>query len=115
MSVKSILENRRTGQSGALLKGSDVPAGTKSISAVIDGVRESPKGFGAPVIVDFKKPLYGKQSWAVNITNFKRLAELFGDDEKKWIGKKIRLEIALRTNPQTGEEGPSLVVSVKEK
>jgi hypothetical protein len=42
------------------------------------------------------------------------LAKLFGDDEKEWIGKKVKLEIISVRNPQTGEIVPSLAVSSKQ-
>src|SRR5262245_13803235 len=103
-----MLENRRSGQAGALLKGSDVPEGTKTITIVIEGVRESPEEFNAPVIVVFKEPINGKTSWAVNKTNLKAIIKHFGDDPAKLVGKKVKLELISVRNPQTGEIVPSL-------
>jgi hypothetical protein len=114
MNLKSLLESRKTGQSAPLLKGSDIPEGTKSITIEVAGVRESPDGFGAPVILDLKKPINGKQAWAVNITNMKALIKRFGDDANALVGRKIKLELSLVHNPQTGEMVRSLVVSPKQ-
>jgi hypothetical protein len=114
MNLKSLLESRKTGQSAPLLKGSDTPEGTKSIAIEIAGVRQSPEGFDAPAILDLKKPVYGKQAWAVNKTNMKALIKRFGEDANTLVGKKIRLEISLVHNPQTGEMVRSLVVSPKQ-
>jgi hypothetical protein len=112
MSVKQLLASRATGHS--LLTGSDVPDGTKSITIQISDAREAPDGFGAPLIIDFKKPQFTKASWAVNKTNVKALAKLLGDDEKSWLGKQVKLEIISVRNPQTGEIVPSLAVSPRQ-
>jgi hypothetical protein len=114
MSLKTMLEKRRTGQAGTLLKGSDVPAGTKTVTIEVAGVRESPEGFGAPVILDLKKPVHGRSTVAMNKTNVKALIKLFGEDEQKLVGQKVRLEIISVRNPQTDEVVPSLAVSPKQ-
>lgn len=112
MSLQSMLAKRSNGP--ALLNGSDVPVGTKSITITVAGTRESPEGFSAPAIIDFKKPIYGKAAWAVNKTNLKMLIKHHGEDEKKLMGKKIKLEIISVRNPQTGEMVRSLAVSPKQ-
>ena len=109
-----MLENRRSGRAGGLLKGSDIPAGTTTITIVIEEVRESPEEFNAPVIIVFRKPVNGKTAWAVNKTNLKAIIKHFGDDPAKLIGKKIKLEVVSVRNPQTGEIVPSLAVSPKQ-
>lgn len=114
MDAESLLESRRSSKSGALLKGSDVPAAVKSIKIGVADFRESPKSFGAPGIIDLKKPIYGKTAWAVNRTNLKLLVKMFGPDTKKWIGKAIRLDLVPTTNPQTGEPIRSLAVNPKQ-
>jgi hypothetical protein len=111
MSLRSMLEKVGSGQ---LLKGSDVPSGTKSITIVVAVVRESPEGFGAPVILDLEKQVYGKSAWAVNKTNLKTLIKLYGEDEQSLVGKKIKLEVISVRNPQTGEIVLSLAVSAKQ-
>src|ERR1700740_673555 len=115
MNLKSILETRSSRQAGSLLNGSDIPAGTKTIIIEVAAVRESPEGFGAPVILDLKKPIYGKSAWAVNKTNLKILISLFGEDEQKLVGKKIRLEVIPVRNPKTNDIVPSLAASLKQQ
>jgi hypothetical protein len=112
MSLKKMLANRSDGL--ALLNGSDVAVGTKSITITVAAIRESPEGFNAPAIIDFPKPMYGKQGWAINKTNLKMIIKLFGEEEKELVGKKIKLEIVTVRNPQSGEMVPSLAVSPKQ-
>ena len=114
MNLKSLLESRKTGQSGELLKGSDVPAGTKTVTIVVAEMREAPEDFSAPLIIVFEKPVYGKKAWAVNRTNLKQIIKHFGEDTTKLVGKKIKLELISVRNPQTGEIVPSLAVSPKQ-
>jgi hypothetical protein len=112
MSIKTMLEKRSTAPS--LLHGSDIPAGTKSITIEVLNVRESPEDFGAPFVIEFKKPISGKTAWAVNKSNAKMLAKLFGDDETNLVGKKIKLEIVSVRNPQAGDIVPSLAVTPRQ-
>jgi hypothetical protein len=114
MSLSTMLQKRSNSQAGSLLTGSDIPAGTKTIMIEVAAVRESPEGFSAPVILDLKKPIYGKSAWAVNKTNLKMLIKWLGEDEQKLVGKKIKLEIISVRNPQTGEIVPSLAVSPRQ-
>ena len=109
-----MLESRRSGQAGALLKGSDIPVGTTTITIVIEEVRQSPEEFNAPVIIVLRKPIYGKSAWAVNKTNLKTLIKLFGDSPEKLIGKKVKLVVIMVQNPQTGEMVRSLAVNPKQ-
>jgi hypothetical protein len=106
--------NRSNGQAGTLLNSSDIPVGTKTVVIVIVEIRESPDGFNAPAIIYLKQPVFGKSAWAVNKTNMKMLIKLFGDNEKKLVGKKVKLEVVSVRNPQTGEVVPSLAVSPKQ-
>jgi hypothetical protein len=114
MTLKQMLDKRGNGKAGSLLNGSDVPAGTKSITIVVAGIRESPEGFGAPAIIDLKSPMYGKSAWGVNKTNLRALINLVGEDEQKLVGKKIKLDVISVRNPQTGELVPSLAVSPRQ-
>src|SRR5690242_15021144 len=102
MSLSAMLHSRSAGQAGALLHGSDVPAGTKSFTIELAAIREAPEGFSAVGIIDFKKPVYGKSAWAVNKTNMAKLIKLFGEDEQNLVGKKIKLEVTSARNPQSG-------------
>jgi hypothetical protein len=114
MTLKQMLDNRSNGKAASLLHGSDVPVGTKSITIVVAGIRESPEGFGAPAIIDLKTPLYGKSAWGVNKTNLKALIKNFGEDEQKLVGKKVKLEVISVRNPQTGEIVPSLTINLRQ-
>jgi hypothetical protein len=109
-----MLDSRSTGEAGELLNSSDIPAGTKTVTIVIAEIRESPEGFNAPAIIDLEKPIFEKSSWAVNKTNLKKLGQLFGDDETKLVGKKVKLEVIKVRNPQTGEFVLSLAVADKQ-
>ena len=51
----------------------------------------------------------------MNKTNMKMLIKLYGDDEERLVGKKIKLEVILVRNPQTGENVRGLAVSPKQK
>jgi hypothetical protein len=113
--LTAMLESRRSGQAGALLKGSDVPEGTATITIVIGEIRQAPEDFNAPVIVALKKPIYGKTAWVVNKTNLKMLIKLFGDNVEKLASKKVKLVIIMVQNPQTGEMVRSLAVSPKQQ
>ena len=109
-----MLDNGSGDQGGALLHGSDIPVGTKAITIPVAGIRKSPDGFGAPAIIDFKAPIYGKLSWAVNRTNLKALMIRFGDDETALVGRKVKLDVVSVPNPKTGELVRSLAVSLKQ-
>lgn len=114
MTLKQMLDKRSNGKAGSLLNGSDIPAGTRSITIIVAAIRESPDGFGAPAIIDLRAPIYGKSAWAVNKTNLRALIQLVGEDEQKLVGKKIKLEVISVRNPQTGEIVPSLAVSPRQ-
>jgi hypothetical protein len=114
MSLKQMLQSRSSGETGSLLNSSDIPIGTKTVTIEIAEIRESPDGFNAPAIAQLKKPVFGKSAWAINKSNMKMLIKLFGDDEQKLVGKKVKLEVISVRNPQTGEIVPSLAVSSKQ-
>jgi hypothetical protein len=113
MSMKDMLAAKGSG-AGNLLKGSDVPSRIKTITIEVGNIREAPDGFTAPALIDLKKELYGATAWAVNKTNLKALIKLFGDDEKKLRGKKIKLDVISTRNPQSGDIVPSLAVSPRQ-
>lgn len=114
LSLKSMIDAKSNGNAGNLLKGTDVPARIKSVVITVKELRESPDGFTAPFIIDLKTELYGASAWAVNKTNAKAILKLFGDDEKKIRGKKIKLDVISVRNPQSGEVVPSLAVSPRQ-
>ncbi len=114
MSMKAMLDAKSNGGGGNLLKGSDVPPRVKSLTIVVGAMREAPEGFNAPAIIDLKTEVYGANAWSVNKTNLKAIIKHFGDDEKKLIGKKIKLDVISVRNPQNGEVVPSLAVSPRQ-
>jgi hypothetical protein len=114
VSFKTMLDNRSGTEGGALLHGSDIPVGTKTITIAVVGIRESPDGFAAPAIIDLKVPIYGKSSWAVNRTNLRVLMKLFGDDETALVDRKVKLEVVSVRNPKTSEIVRSLAVSLRQ-
>ena len=91
-----------------LLSGSDIYAsGVKFVDAFVEDVRESPKGFSSPFIIDFKEYIMGKGSMAVNLTNCKILKvhilkERKVNDLEQLRGAKLRIGIVKTNNPQTG-------------
>lgn len=82
------------------LKGTDIKKDTQVTVEAFDKVKtrisEKPrpclrlKGFEAPL--------------GLNVTNFNRMIEKFGDDTDNWIGKRITLKRVLVNNPQTKQE-----------
>jgi hypothetical protein len=111
MSLKKMLENHSDGPGAALLKASDLLAGTKSITIEVVGIREAPLGWNSPAIVDFKKAIAGKTALPLNKTNHKAIMKSFGDDESVLIGMKLKFDIISSLNPQTGEIVPSFAFS----
>ena len=50
-----------------------------------------------------------EQPFGLNATNFDKMIEKFGENEKNWAGKKIRLRIIMAPNPQKGgKEQPAI-------
>ena len=90
-----------------LLKGSDIPKGTTSIKVKVKAVREAPKNFSSPIIMDIE-PLYEKSALALNKTSCQALADRYGDDLEGLVGKTIKLWIGMQNNPKTGKLGRSL-------
>ena len=107
MSLKKMLDNHSEGHATELLKASDLPPGTESITVEVVGVREAPIGWKSPAIVDFKKAIEGKTALALNRTNHKAMMKKYGDDESSLIHKKLTFNVISTRNPQTGEIGPS--------
>jgi hypothetical protein len=107
MSLKKMLDNHSDGPGAALLKASDLPPGTQSITIEVIDIREAPPGWGAPAIIEFKKAIEGKRELALNKTNHKAVMKKHGDDESALIGRKMKFDIISSRNPQTGEIVPS--------
>jgi len=78
----------------------------KSDGKTENGLRNGLR-FGSIVVVNKPKSF-------LSGTNTKMLIKLFGDDEMKLVGKKIKLEVIKVRNPQTGELVLSLAVADKQ-
>lgn len=111
--------NKRGGENAALLHGSNVPPKQNSVTIVVKELRTAPDNFNSIAIIDFMKPVFECEAWAVNKTNMKALLEKFGlneDDElsdldAKIRGKKLTLAITMVNNPQTKKMTRSLFVA----
>lgn len=55
------------------------------------------KGFDAPL--------------GLNVTNFEKMIDKFGDDTSDWEGKRITLKRALVNNPQNKKEQPGIRIA----
>ncbi|MEM2614610.1 MAG: hypothetical protein QXO15_10400 [Nitrososphaerota archaeon] len=88
------------------LKGSELK--TKTTKVEILNVREAnlPHS-GMTLIIDVKYKGQ-ERSIALNVTNLRRLVELYGKDCTKWIGKVITLSKVNVINPKTRQEVESI-------
>jgi hypothetical protein len=103
-----------------MLHGSDLPKSVNHVDVVVRELREAPDNFRSPAILEFEKPVHGKECMAINITNLRALAALagfsdienapFDDVAKRLKGKTIRFTVAMVNNPQTREFTRSLFV-----
>lgn len=90
-----------------LLKGSDVPKGQSTIKVKVKAVREAPKNFQSPVILDIEE-LHGKAAMALNKTSCQALSDKYGDDLEKLVGKTLTFYVNMTNNPKTGKLTRSL-------
>jgi hypothetical protein len=97
------------GKKDNLLKGSDLPLKTQKISVVCTGIREAPKNFGSPYIMDIET-VYEKSEWAINKSNTGALITLIDDDPEKWIGWEIEVAKFLTNNPSTKTQAWGLMI-----
>lgn len=93
-----------------MLRGQDVPKTVSQIKIKVKEMREAPDAFKSPFILDLVEPVYGREAFAVNITNLRALAELSGQEAEtadvdkiiKWAtGKTLTLHLSMTNNPQT--------------
>lgn len=105
-----------------MLKGSDVPKNITKFKIKIGALREAPLNFKSPFIIDLAEAVYGKEAFAVNITNLRALAEMAGLDPetadcdtvgKKMKGKTVQVYISMTNNPQTKKMVRSLFFSAE--
>lgn len=105
-------------QQKQLIHGSDCVVNGKLLREItlrVTGIRQSPPGFNAPLLMDFEKQ-FEKESLALNKTNIRALGTLceenFGNDDlEKLIGCDIVFQIVSDNNPSTGKPTPTLRVA----
>jgi hypothetical protein len=102
-----------------MLHGSDLPQKVNSVTITVRELREAPANFNSPAIIDLAEPVYGKEAFAVNMTNLRRLAALVGFNDPDTADfeevrarvvkrKKFKLAVALVNNPKIGKLTRSL-------
>lgn len=95
-----------------MLHGSDLNKTEQSVKIKVKELREAPKNFNSPAIIDLAEPVHDKLAFAVNITNLRALGELVGiggDDAdfdkiaEKAKGKQFTLYKSMANNPKTNK------------
>jgi hypothetical protein len=121
---KTVTEMRRGGTGAPMLHGSDLGRTETSVKIKVKELREAPKNFNSPAIIDLAEPVHDKEAFAVNITNLRALAELHGMDpdkadfevlQGKVKGKTLTLHKAMVNNPKTEKMTNSLFFSTEVK
>ena len=107
-----------------MLHGSDVPAKQNHFKVICKELREAPKNFNSPAIMDFEKEVFGKTCMAINMTNIRALASIAGFEDAdnadfdkiaaKLKGKTIDVSVALVNNPKINKMTRSIFFEVEE-
>ena len=106
------MRNERGGGGPPMLHGSDLNKSETTCKIKVKELREAPKNFNSPAIIDLAEPVHEKEAFAVNITNLRALAELVGlpgDDAdfakiaEKVKGKTFTLYKSMVNNPKTNK------------
>jgi hypothetical protein len=106
------MRNERGGGGPPMLHGSDLNKTEQSVKIKVKELREAPKNFNSPAIIDLAEPVHDKLAFAVNITNLRALGELVGiggDDAdfdkiaEKAKGKQFTLYKSMANNPKTNK------------
>ena len=110
------MRKERGGGGPPMLHGTDLNKSEYSVKIKVKELREAPKTFNSPAIIDLAEPIHEKLSFAVNITNLKALAEILGFDgdadfdalSAKAKGKTLTLYKTMTNNPKTNKMTYSL-------
>jgi len=108
-----------------LLHGSDVPRKFNSVKVKCSVLRESPKNFGSPAIMEFDKPVFDCEAMSINMTNLRSLAVASGakkpdeadfDKVAAWCaGKDFTFFVGMVNNPKTNSMTRSLFLDETEE
>jgi hypothetical protein len=118
------MRKERGGGGPPMLHGSDLTKAEQSIKIKVKELREAPKNFNSPAILDLAEPVHEKQAFAVNITNLRALGELVGLDDdsadfdaiaSKVKGKTFTLYKSMVNNPKTNKMTFSLFFAPETK
>jgi hypothetical protein len=111
------MRTERGGASTKMLHGSDLNKTESSVKIKVKELREAPRNFNSPAIIDLAEPIHEREAFAVNITNLRALAQLVGfkDDDaefsaiaEKVKGKTFTLYRSMVNNPKTNKMTHSL-------
>lgn len=100
-SYKRVREERGP-EAAPILKGSDLNKNEHTVKVKVKGVREAPKNFKSPIILDIAEN-HEKTAWCPNWTSLKNLEKQYGDDLDNLVGKTLPLNKVLANNPSTGK------------
>ena len=92
----TMIDRSKYFQSGSFLKAKDIKDGQ---TVTVEEFSEAKTRLGTRPLLRLKGI---EQPFGLNATNFDRMVEKFGDNEKNWINKKIRLTIVSAPNPSAG-------------
>ena len=119
------IRSERGGGGPPMLHGSDLKKSEGQIKIKVKELREAPKNFNSPAIIDLAEEVYGKLSFAVNITNLRALAELVGFEDSEAAdfeqvasrakGKTFTLYKSMVNNPKTNKMTFSLFFNAEGK
>lgn len=119
------MNKERGGGGPPMLHGSDLKRAEVSVKIKVKELREAPKNFGSPAIIDLEESVCDREAFAVNVTNLNTLAGLCGlpDDgsadfssiASRCKGKTFTLHKIMVNNPKEKKMVYSLFFEPKTK
>jgi len=114
LSAKDLFQRRSVAGGRTFLKVSDLPRGTRNVQVEVRDIREAPRAFQSPLIVDIGVVYVGgnpvqteKTSLPINISNMSRMVECLGHDDLSAVhGMFLDLDIESVRNPQAQRGDP---------